>query len=106
MRTASSVDMPSHCSTVVPAGTLCRGLTPSSSRILFRTGLILLVLRALPPSDPVSLTVASLQVDGDVDVVGRVRVVCESLRVLAEIPAVVDYVEGSLSRSESQPRCA
>ena len=41
MRMASSADMLGHCSTDVPAGTRCRCLTPSSSRVLFWTGLIL-----------------------------------------------------------------
>ena len=41
MRIASSVEMPSQSSTVVPAGTRCRGRNPSSSRIFRRMGLIL-----------------------------------------------------------------
>ena len=41
MRMASSVEMPSHSSTAVPAGTRCLFLSPSNSRILRRTGLIL-----------------------------------------------------------------
>ena len=41
MRMASSVGMPSHSSTEVPAGTRCLGLSPSISRILRLKGLIL-----------------------------------------------------------------
>ena len=41
MRMASSVEIPSHSSTVVPAGTRCRGLIPSNSLILRLMGLIL-----------------------------------------------------------------
>ena len=41
MRMASSVEMPSHSSTDVPDGTRCLGLSPSNSRTLRRTGLIL-----------------------------------------------------------------
>ena len=41
MRKASSVEIPSHSSTDVPDGTLWPLLSPSSSRILRRTGLIL-----------------------------------------------------------------
>ena len=41
MRMASSVEMPSHSSTVVVAGTRCRVRNPSISRIFLRMGLIL-----------------------------------------------------------------
>ena len=103
---ASSVEMPSHSSTVMWDGTRCPLLGPSSSRSFLSHECDFVVLGALPPSHAVALAVASLQVTGQINEVGVARMVDEGTSVGSQATPVVNDVQGNRSLSASQSRCA